>query len=267
MEGKEDSLAALGGATGNVETEDYKSKFEELNKQLQSERVEAGRLKKAQEEIARLKSENEKLASRKGEDSILASLSDEDREDIPEDYQRGAAKIAQAAIKRQADEFNARLHELEEQLKASRAERGGMSRREFAAQLEAAYPGFLESIQPGGDKCEAWTKYQRHNLHSIQAANQSNDFETLAYHINVFYNNFLGISAPRGSFDAAPDPEGISGAPQTAHVGGGKTYTAAEYSQILEKAQEDFQSHLISASKYAEIKNELNNAFREGRIR
>lgn len=263
MEENENLLASLGG--DNNSEVDYKSKFEALEKTLQSERVEAGRLKKAQEEIARLKSENEKLSARSSEDNILNNLSEEDREDIPEDYQRGAAKIARIAIEQRDAEWNAKFAELKNQINANKSV-NNISESDFIEQLNNAYPGFLGSTKPGGDKYEAWLNYQRPNAASIREAMQSKDYETLAYHISNFYNNFLGISAPRSSVNATPDPRNTSGISQS-YIGGGKTYSLDEYSRIMEKAQDDFQNQLISVSKYTEIKNELTNAYREGRVR
>ncbi len=141
--------------------------------------------------------------------------------------------------------------------------------REFVERLNASFPGFLNAIQPGGDKHEPWKKYQRYNAGTITNALDTGDYDTLAYHIRNFYSSFLGVSVPSATDGATPEPRNFAGggSSQNLFAGDGREYTVKEYQDILGKAQADFHAHRISYQRYEEICGELSTAFKEGRVK
>ena len=270
----ENMISAIGGsaaegAKGGGEP-DYKALYEESQKKLQSEKVEAGRLKREVEENAALRKELDELKKARRTEEAIAALPEDLQTEVPDDFKRGSAIIAQKAVDTAMAGAEERLARLEQGAEAERQRMEAARQAEFVARVNASFPGFVKSIGKGGDKCEVWTKYQAHNYGSIKAALESCDFDTLKYHIEMFYRE-AGISVPSGSQDgtAAPDPRPVGGGAitQAAALQPGKTYTAQEYQRILNDAQARFQRHVIGYKEYVGICDELTKAYREGRVK
>lgn len=257
------------GGGGAEDATDYKTEYEKLQKQLQSERVEAGRLKKANEENAALRKELEELKSAQETEEAMEALP-ENLRDLPDDYKQGAAVLAKHVVDKSNSERDAKMRAMEERFEAEDKRRRVEAMGSFVNKIEAAYPGFLASIREGGDKKSAWIQYQKHNSATIKTALAEGDFETLSYHIGQFYSS-LGIDAPLGNQDgsAAPDPHSFGGGASYLQraVSPGKTYTANEYRNILDSAQTKFQNQQISYKDYSNICDELTRAYREGRVK
>ena len=275
----ENAVAALGGDVGGGDNGgtggagdgavDYKAEYEKLQKQLQCERVEAGRLKKANEENAELRKQLEALKAQGRTADAVAALPENLRNDLPPDYQQGAAMLAQHTVDQAIAARDQKLAEMEARFNAEEKRRRLETMGSFVSRIEQNYPGFLASIKAGGDKQEAWAKYQRHNAATIKEALAKSDYETLSYHIGQFYNS-IGVAIPSGNQDgsAAPDPRAMSGGVKT-QIGAtpGRTYSVAEYKKTLEDAQAKFQQQLLTYREYSEICGELTKAYREGRVK
>ena len=277
-EDTEKAVEALGGLSegegasvvaGAGEGIDYKSEYEKLQKQLHSEHVEAGRLKKANEENAALRKELEELKSRKETEDAIESLP-ENLRDLPDDYKQGAAAVAKHLVDRVNASRDAKMKDIEARFEAEEKRRRLDAMGSFVGKIEAKFPGFLASIRDNGDKKAAWVKYQRFNAATIKTALAQNDFETISHHISQFYNS-INVEVPSGNQDgsAVPDPRSLGGGAemQTVSMQPGRTYSAKEYQTILNDAQSKFQEHRLSYKEYAAICEELTKAYREGRVK
>lgn len=248
---------------------DYKAEYEKAQKQLQSERVESGRLKKANEEIAELRKKLAEVEARNDTEAAVEALPEE-LQSLPDDYKQGAAVVAKRLVDRANAERDAKLKEMESRFDAEEKRRRLEAMGSFVSKINAKFPGFLASIREGGDKKAAWTKYLRHNSATVKGALADGDFETLSYHVGQFYRS-IDVEIPSGDQDgsAAPDPRAMGGGveSQRATLQPGKTYSAKEYQQILNDAQARFQQHTLSYKEYSAICEELTKAYREGRVK
>lgn len=259
---------AEGGDNGGAP--DYKALYEESQKSLQSERVEAGRLKKQVEENEALRKKIAELEQTKKVEDALNALPEDLKADVPDDFKRGSALIAQQTVDSAMKTANERIARLEQEKEAEAKRKSELASRELDMRLAETFPGFGSSIAKGGDKHEAWAKYQMKNAPTINAAIQSNDFDTLKYHIEMFHR-IHELPLPSGNQDgsAVPDPRSMGGGVESQAVvlQPGKTYTAQEYQRILTEAQEKFQRHLLTYKEYVGICEELSKAYKEGRVK
>ena len=226
-----------GGATGGdagSETTDWKAKYEEAQRQLNSARVDEGRVKKLSEKIKTLEGQLADATALKRAKEEVANMGEDQRGEVPEDYLVGAGvlakKVAADAIAAQSAEFDRRMAEREQREAAAQ-------RQSFAQRIEREFPGFLrDAVTEGGDKFAAWMKYQRFNAATITAAVNACDFDTLAWHIRSFYNSELGIPPPSGGTGAAaPDPSPTGGNPVVRTQG--KAYTEDEINSLFDKKE------------------------------
>ena len=233
-----DALAggsATAGNSGGVDVTDWKAKYEEAQRELNSARVDQGRVKKLDEENKALRSRLAGAEALKRAREEVAGLDDETRGNVPDDYLVGAGVLAQKmaadAIAAKSAEFDRRMAEREQRDAAA-------SRQRFGQRVEQEFPGFFrDAVSEGGDKHEAWVKYQRYNAPSINAAVNAGDFDTLAWHIRKFYTNELGLQPPSGASEAAaPEPSAISGG-QPATARSGKTYTWDEIDKLYDEIE------------------------------
>ena len=232
----ENILGALGGNAAGADNggaPDYKALYEEAQKQLQTEKVEAGRLKQEVEK-------------------------------------RGSALIAQKAAEMAVAGQNERLVRLEQEREEEKKRKAQEAQAEMLKRIDETFPGFGKSVLVGGDKHDAWNKYLVRNAPSVVKALNDADFDTMKYHVEMFFKG-LELPLPSGSQDgsAAPDPRSMGGGveSQTVVLQPGKTYTANEYKRILDDAQGKFQRHLLSYKEYVGICEELSKAYKEGRVK
>lgn len=269
----ESIVGAIGGnaeGTENGGAPDYKALYEEAQRKLQSEKVEAGRLKKESEENAALRKQIEELKKSKRLEDAISALPEDLRSEVPDDLKRGSAIIANQAVDMAMQDANARIARLEEEREVERKAKTELARRELDERLATTFPGFARSIGKGGDKHEAWIKYQERNAQTLKSAIETSDFDTLKYHIEMFYKN-LDLPLPSGDQggSAAPEPRAMGGGVESQAVvlQPGKTYTAKEYQRILDDAQAKFQRHILSYKEYVGICDELSKAYKEGRVK
>lgn len=265
MEKAMNALSGNGAAGGDAggDATDWKAKYEEAQRQLNSAKVEQGRVKKLDEENKALRSRLAGAEALKRAKEEVANMGEEQRGEVPEDYLVGAGVLAQKmaaeAIAAQKAEFDQRMAERDQREAAA-------TRQNFAQRIEREFPGFLrDAVTEGGDKYAAWVKYQRFNAATITAAVNACDFDTLSWHIRNFYNTEVGIPPPSGGTGAAaPDPSPTGGG-QRVHAETGKIYTAQEYAELEKKAMQlrrmgDFEG-------YRKLDAELNNILTEGRVK
>ena len=267
---KKDILGAIGGNAADkngVVEPDYKALYEEAQKELQTNKVEDGRLRKVNEELAAARKELDELRRSKRTEDAIGALP-EDLQDMPDDIKRGAAIIAEKAVETAVGgamaETNDRLARLEKEREESRASAERIRKDEFERRLSYTYYDFLKGISDGGDKREAWMKYRRFNEASIQSAIASCDYDTLEYHIKNFYRE-IDVPVPTaGQAYIAPEPRPFSGGAPAIPHGGGKTYTLDEYVALQEKCEKLFYENKAA---YSELRDELEKAMAEGRVK
>lgn len=269
----ENILGALGGNAAGADNggaPDYKALYEEAQKQLQTEKVEAGRLKQEVEKNAALRKELDELKKAKQAEDVISALPDDLKAEVPDDFKRGSALIAQKAAEMAVAGQNERLARLEQEREEEKKRKAQAAQAEMLKRIDETFPGFGKSVLAGGDKHDAWNKYLVRNAPSVVKALNDADFDTMKYHVEMFFKG-LELPLPSGSQDgsAAPDPRSMGGGveSQTVVLQPGKTYTANEYKRILDDAQGKFQRHLLSYKEYVGICEELSKAYKEGRVK
>jgi len=270
--GGENPAGGEGGGevgSGKVGEVDYKARCAELEQQLRSAHVEGGRVKKLDGELKAAQARIAELEERNAREAALGELPEELR-DVPDDIKNTSLAIAQGLVQKAMAGSERRMKELEERVNHGETLRSQQTAADFVQKVNEKFPGFLGAIAKGGDKNEAWSKYQLHNLATIQTAIRNCDFDTLSYHIGQFYR-FIDQVPPSGNQDgsAAPDPRSTGGGANTQSgiVQPGKTYSIQEWCKIRDEAQSKFQSQKISYKDYAAICDELTKAHREGRVK
>lgn len=258
----ENLMNALSGQNDSAgASEDWKSKYEALERKLQSERVEEGRLRKANEELEAARKRIAELENSDRTQKILADMpSDFGGEDIPDDFKNASAAIAARVVDKSMGGIEERMAKIERQTQED-------AQSAFLNRINAKYPGFLDGIGVGGDKQAAWNKYLRHNKASVESAIKAGDYDTLVYHINNFYTGELGIPVPSGDYGdpASADPSASVGGPKVVEMSPGKIYTQAEILALYDQIEA-----ARDRGDYAEkvrIENEVEKAQREGRVK
>lgn len=225
---------------------DWKARCEELEKQLNSTRVEEGRVKKLSEELKARDEELAKLRAIKEEENLLDSLSPEERDEVPPEFLNATTKLIRGGMERVRSQYDQRIKDYESQMATSRQE---AAERELLSKIDSTFPRFRQDIAPGGDKHEAWNVYRQYNNATIADALARSDFNTLSYHIKKFYTDHLGVSDPtEGLGAAASDPSNVSAA-SSGQYGEGNKLTAEELDALyerVEKARDD--------NDYAEVR-------------
>lgn len=259
-----DALAG-GGKNESADT-DWKAKYEEMERKLQSAQVEQGRVKKLAEEKKELEAKLAELSAGKTVQDALSALPEDVRSDIPENYATASSAIARQAVDSALASRDQELNALRAQIEERDRRDFAVNQQKFSERLEREFPGFLATaVAEGGDKHQAWVGYQRYNAASIKAAVNSFDFDALAWHIRKFYADELGIEPPSGnSGRAAPDPGSIGGGKPTTPKAG-KVYTEAEISELYDKVEAardrgDFK-------EVQTLGHEIEVAIREGRVK
>lgn len=258
--------AALGAATSQraVGDTDWRAKAEELERQLQKERVEGGRLKKTSEELEALRRENEALRAKQREEELIGSLPEEDRSAVPDEVLNVAAKM----VKQTEARFDERLRVIESARQREVEENREAARRGIAQKVADYCPTFLDDVSEGSDKYAAWCEYKRYNEASITGAFASGDFDTLKYHIDSFYRMKLGIPVPSGRQDAsaAPDPRSnVGGVSQVPAYGSGTVYTEEQFNELYDL--KELARDRGDWEEFRRISKEIERAPQEGRVK
>lgn len=240
----------------------------ELERQLQQERVERGRLKQtgdelraAKEEIARLKAENASL-TRRGRASDY--LSEEERSEIDEKQLGVIEKMVDGRL----GEAKAESDRLREEIARRDASLAGERERAFNERVESLVPGLVASIT--GDHREAWSKWAgaKRRAASVADAFARFDAETVA--------DFLGEFASETGIRA--DGDGVAARPRTSHSysgGAGRAgaprcdstvYTVEQYGEELRRAASDYDAGRITLEERRAVERKFDRALAEGRV-
>ncbi len=259
-------LDASAGAVGNPQD----AEIAELKRQLQTERVEKGRLRatndelrKAHEEIARLKAENAKLSSRNPEDFLSEDerkLIDPEQLAVIDKIMRGRMGDANAEIKAE----NERLREEMAKRDASAAE---MRKAQFNAEVERIAPGLAHTVL--SSHADAWKKWsqERRRASSVVEAFRSLDAATVADFLREFVES-NGIQVEVTGAAARPSTSySLRGGNHPADTRRDtETYTVEQYSQALRAATADFDAGRISRDELRAIERKFDKAIAEGRV-
>lgn len=248
----------------------HSDRIAELERELQQERVEKGRLRqtndelrKAQDEIARLKAENAKLSSRKPTDY----LSDKEREIIDAEQLAVIDKLVQGRMGDASAAVKAENERYREEMAKRDAAAVEMRKAQFDAEVERIAPGLSAAISDG--HMDEWNKWcaERRRASSVNDAFRTFDAATAA----VFITEFAETHNIRAGGD------GVAARPQTSYPlrGGSRpaarqgdtaTYTVEQYGEALRHAGDDYNAGRITADEYRAIKKKFDTALNEGRI-
>lgn len=268
MEKAMNALSGSGAAGGDAggDATDWKAKYEEAQRQLQSAKVEQGRVKKLDEEKKALEAKVAELSASRRSEAAISALPDDIREDMPENFAKGSALVAQRMVDEALASRDAELRELKAQMAVREQQGAAIARQNFAQKIGNEFPGFFrDAVLEGGDKHAAWQKYLRFNAASVTTAFNACDFDTLSWHIRNFYNTEVGIPPPSGGTGAAaPDPSPTGGGTSVA-IRPGKTYTWDE----IDKLYDEIES-LRSRGDFEGMKrlsDEVERAQKEGRVK
>lgn len=256
--------AATGGTPGDGI--DWKAKYEESQRELNSARVEQGRVRKLDEEKRELQRQLDEERAARQTQTVIDGLPEDVRGDIPEDYLKAQSIIAQRTADQAVNGQAERFAELERKIAEREKREREIAQSRFTERIEREFPGFLKAaVMDGGDKHAAWVQYQRYNAASINAAANACDFDTLAWHIQTFYRNELGIDPPSGGHAAAAaDPSSIGGGTPTV-VNPGKVYTWDEIDGLYDQIEE--MRARGDRDGVRRLSDEVETAQREGRVK
>lgn len=261
-------------AAGNQQTQTQPSgdaqRIAELERELQQERVEKGRLRQtndelrsAKEEIARLKAENARLAQRKPSDY----LTDEERAELDDKQLAAIDKVVQGRVGDMSAAQKAENDRLREEIARRDANIAASAKAQFNAEVERLAPGLAAVVNEHAAEWQKWAASPRRAA-SVAAAFQQNDAATVAEFLQEFVQskgiqaNGDGIAArPRTSFS----PTGGSHPVQTDERDTA-TYTVDQYGEALRRAGEDLTAGRITSEQYRAIKQKFTTALNEGRI-
>ena len=264
MNENEKVLAALGGGQPAGATGDGKdARIAELEKQLQTERVEHGRLKQALERNAALEDELRKLKSGSAVKAETDKLTEEALKGTPREFVEVSGGVA-ASLVAAAD------GRTDEKINALRAEMEEREKRAFLNQIGSQNAKFFGDVAPGGDKAAMWEQFKANNRETFDAVMSKHDTARFNMLVGSFYRE-IGVPNPSGDQggSAAPGPSQTTVGGQQGGQGAdaeGKTYTTDEYLKALEDAEERFRRD-GDRKAYDAATAELNKALGEGRVK
>lgn len=241
----------------------------DLERQLQQERVEKGRLRqtndelrKVQEELARLKAENATLRQRKPSDF----LSEDEKKLLDEDQLAAIDKVAKGRAAEVSEAQKAENDRLRAELAQRDAHAAQSAKAQFNAEVERLAPGLSAAVHERASEWQKWTA-DRRRAASVEQAFRSNDAATVAEFFQEFAQS-VGIQANGDGIAARPQtsfsPRGGSHPVRTG--GDNTTYTLDQYRDAMRKASDDYGAGRITADEYGAIKKKFKTALDEGRI-
>ena len=229
--------ALSGGSSQSGDTTDWKAKYEEIQRELNSARVDQGRVRKLDEENKALQRQLEEERASRQSQNVIDVLPDDVKGDIPDEYLKAQSVVAQKATERLLASRDAEIEALKRQNAERDAREAALRKQRLDERFEGEFPGLAAQLGPGGDKHDAWINYRRYNGASIDAALAGFDFNSLAWHIRKFFTDELGIAPPSGGAGlAAPDPGSIGGGKPVV-AAPGKTYTEAEIDALFDRKE------------------------------
>lgn len=246
----------------------------ELEARLQRERVEAGRLRKANEELAEERRKREELERklqeiedqrRKG--SYLDMVPEDLRDVVDDSVIKASGSVTEGMIKQLRGEIAAEIEALKGESQQAKKAVADANAEAMHRWVNETYPGLARDTSNDGKLGEAWNLFLKSTdpvtgqpyAAVIGDAFQGNRKEGVKYVLDNFIDK-AGISR-RGGAEGTITPSG------TATLTGGRSapddgriYTESEYRQALE------DSVRLSPEKRARVLQEMQAAANEGRV-
>lgn len=242
---------------------DY-GRLAELERELQSQKVENGRAKALAKRVKELEEENRRLAQER--DDALSRNKDYLSE-IPEDMRDQVDPVQVKAFGRMLDRRMSERRDEEDAWRRKREAEAAREREEdLLRKIEQSFPGFLRDTQPGGDKYDAWMKFLKDNGDAVKAAYANANMSGLSTLFNAFLSQ-AGVQTRGASLTETPRPTSVAIEDIANPNGPRRTYTQAEYASLLDEAGTKVRSGKISRQDYERVREELSRAREEGRIR
>lgn len=240
-----------------------------LERELQTERIEHGRVKKLsdenrqlREEVNELKKKLSELTARAPEDYLAA----EERDSIDLEQARIVGKMTRGIV----EDAMAPLRKENEELRSRIAAQGEADRehsvRAFTNEVNRLAPGLLNAVL-SQHKTE-WMQWASHPVRkaSISLATQNCDAETTAYFLKQFCSE-NGISGSSQMSESVAEPSPSSGNVRTLDGGDKTMYSYDQFSEAKRQLTERYEAGKISADEYRKGNHKLDAAAREGRVR
>lgn len=247
---------------GKSEETDWKKKYEQLERDLASARVEQGRVKKLDEEKKALEKELSELRSRNERESMLSALSEEERGNIAPEVLSAMTKLQE----RQMAEYERRFEELSSRTNMEAEEGRRNAKENFARRIDEAFPGFLQSVGNGGPNADAWKSFKRTIGRYIDQAYANLDFDGVCYFVRRFYSE-IGSEVPSAGSagSSAPDPNAVTGGIGGVQAGGSKVYSRQDVSDLFDRIEKlRMEENYKEASR---LEAEIDRAMAEGRVK
>jgi hypothetical protein len=252
-----------------------------LRAELQSNKVEQGRVKSLAAKIKEQEAELESLrlkaaeADKGGKGKSLTDFVDPSRRDVVdedilhanEDMIRGSQKDLLAEVEKRVSPIQKTL----EEERAARIRAEGMS---FDSQIEQLHKGFAAETNPGGKFVDKWTAY----LAQVDRRTGLKNGEILsnAYNerridgVNDMIDDFkrqTGISRQESMKGSAfPGKQTPYVAPGDGTNGDAKRYTISQYKAELAESGKAYQEGRITAQERKNVLEKFKRAANEGRI-
>ena len=258
-----DGQAALGQSHGDAQ------RIAELERQLQQERVEKGRLRqtndelrRVQEELARLKAENVSLRKRRPSDY----LSDKEKGILDEGQLAAIDKVVQGRVEEATAGVKAENDRLRDDQSRRDAEAAQRAKAQFNAEVERLAPGLSAAVNEHVAEWQKWAASKRRAA-SVAQAFASNDAETVAEFLQEFAES-KGIRANGDGLAARPNSSfSPRGGSHPVQIGGDRTvYTVDQYAEALRKASDDYDAGRITLEERRKIERTFDKAIAEGRV-
>lgn len=241
----------------------------ELERELQQERVEKGRLRqtndelrKLKEEFNKLKAENASLKKRKPSDYLTESELGE----LDEKQLAVIDKVVQGRVGDLSEEHKAENERLRAELDKRDAHMNATAASQFNAEVERLVPGLTAVIAENKADWIKWVNSPRRAA-SVSAAFTNRDATTVAEFFQEFAQS-KGLQAKGNGSAARPNssfsPRG--GVHSVSTSGDTTVYTVEQYGKELRKATDDFDAGRITADEYRAVKRKFDTALSEGRI-
>ena len=231
---------------------------EEIEREANNQRVEAGRvkalsaqLKAKDEENAKLREELEQLKASQLKLKPIDRVSEDMRDRIDADTLNETCSVV-------GKEFDPRFKRQEEALQrlTERFDNQDRERAEqaFMAGIEARFPGFSAATAENGPNVQAWYNFLSYgrNREIAEFAIRTCNSEMMCDLIGRFYSEG-GVSTGNGGFSpgTSRSEDGYGG------VSGNRTITQDERAQILDQAWRDLRAGRIDRKKYDAIRDEM----------
>lgn len=243
------NLGPTGGGTADTRTP------EEIEREANNQRVEAGRVKALSAQLKAKDEENEKLRAeleqlKAAQMKPIDRVSKEMKDRIDEDTLNETCSVV-------GQEFDPRFKRQEEALRQLSARLDNQDReraqKAFAADIESRFPGFIAATSENGPNVQAWYSFLAYgkNREIAEFAVRTFNSELMCDLIGRFYSEG-GVATGGGGFTPSPSrsESGYGGAP-------GRSITQDERAQILDQAWRDLREGRIDRKKYDAIRDEM----------